>query len=173
MVYALTQENMKNVNSRIAQDGRFYLLSPEVLKIQEIGLRTSEAITRDDITVLVPNSMITTSKVINWSHQSERTRFNIKVGVAYGSDTKLVSKILMDCAEEHTLLNKTRKGFVNFKEFGESSLDFELYFWASEIFRIEIVKSDLRFMIDKAFRENGITIPFPQRDVHMKPSLNK
>jgi len=69
--------------------------------------------------------------------------------------------------EEHTLVSKSRKGLVMFKDFGDSALIFELYFWTNEIFRIEILKSDLRYMIDKSFRENDIRIPFPQRDVHM------
>jgi len=96
-------------------------------------------------------------------------RFGITVGVAYGSDTKLVSKLLLKCLDEHSLVSKQRKGFVSFKDFGDSALVFELYFWTTEIFRIEIVKSDLRYMIDKSFRENGITIPFPQRDLHIIP----
>ena len=100
-------------------------------------------------------------------------RFSVKVGVAYASDTKLVSKLMMNSAESHSLVSKQRKGFVGFKNFGDSALEFELYFWTTEIFRIEIVKSDLRFMIDKAFRENGITIPFPQRDLHIiQPQQN-
>lgn len=136
-------------------------------KVKKITLRNSTVITRDDYTIIIPNKKFVTENVINWSHHNNIMRFSIQVGVAYGSDTKLVSKLLMACAEEHSLISKSKKSFVNFNDFGSSSLDFELFFWTDEIFRIEILKSDLRFMIDKAFRENGITIPFPQRDLHV------
>lgn len=136
-------------------------------KVKKITLRNTTVITRDDYTIIIPNKKFVTENVINWSHHNNIMRFHVKVGVAYGSDTKLVSKILMECADTHSLINNSRKGFVSFKDFGDSSLNFELYFWTTEIFRIEILKSDLRFMIDKSFRENGITIPFPQRDLHI------
>ena len=145
-------------------------------KVKKITLRNTTVITRDDYTIIIPNKKFVTENVTNWSHHNNIMRFHVKVGVAYGSDTKLVSKLLMECAETHSLINNSRKGFVSFKSFGDSSLNFELYFWTTETFRIEILKSDLRFMIDKAFRENGITIPFPQRDLHIvqptKENLN-
>ena len=73
----------------------------DVVKIQDIGLRTSKGLNRDDISIIIPNSLITTNKVINWSHQSKKTRFRIDVGVAYGSDVDLVIKILEESAFEH------------------------------------------------------------------------
>ena len=73
----------------------------DVVKIQRIGLRTSEAMNRDDIVIILPNSLITTNKVINWSHQSKKTRFKINIGVAYGSDIDLVLEILRKSALEH------------------------------------------------------------------------
>ncbi len=136
-------------------------------KVQKITLRNTTLITRDDYTIIMPNKKFITENVTNWSHNNNIMRFSVRVGVAYGSDTKLVSKLMMNTAEAHSLVSKQRKGFVGFKDFGDSALIFELYFWSTEIFRIEILKSDLRFMIDKAFRENGITIPFPQRDLHI------
>lgn len=136
-------------------------------KVEKITLRNTTLITRDDYTIIMPNKKFITENVTNWSHNNNIMRFSVRVGVAYGSDTKLVSKLMMVCAESHSLVSKQRKGFVGFKDFGDSALIFELYFWSTEIFRIEILKSDLRFMIDKSFRENGITIPFPQRDLHI------
>lgn len=135
--------------------------------VKKITLRNTTLITRDDFAIIMPNKKFITENVTNWSHHNNIMRFKIEVGVAYGSDTRFVSKLLMACAEEHSLVSKQRKGFVGFKDFGDSALIFELYFWTTEIFRIEILKSDLRFMIDKTFRENEITIPFPQRDIHV------
>ena len=135
--------------------------------MKKITLRNTTLITRDDYVIIMPNKKFITENVTNWSHHNNIMRFSVNVGVAYGSDTKLISKLLMNCLEEHSLISKQRKGFVAFKDFGDSALVFELYFWTTEIFRIEILKSDLRFMIDKTFRENNITIPFPQRDVHL------
>lgn len=139
-------------------------------KVKKITLRNTTLITRDDYSIIIPNKKFITENVTNWSHHNNIMRFKVEVGVAYGSDTRLVSKILLSCAENHSLVSKQRKSFVGFKNFGDSALMFELYFWSTEIFRIEVLKSDLRFMIDKSFRDNKITIPFPQRDVHFYQS---
>ena len=96
------------------------------------------------------------------------TRFRITVGVAYGSDTKLVKEVLLDCANNHEYVAKRPKPSVRFIDFGESSLGFELLFYSANMFRIERVKSDIRFYIDAKFRQNNIHIPFPQRDLHIK-----
>ena len=134
--------------------------------VKEIGLRTSVVETRDNISLLIPNSKLTNEALINWSHNEKKTRFDVKVGVAYGSDIQLVKKLLLDCAAKHTSVVDSPKPIVRFTNFGDSSLDFELLFWTLNTFRVEDTKSDLRFLIDAAFRENGVTIPFPQRDVH-------
>lgn len=138
----------------------------EVGIVKEIGLRTSTIETRDNITLLIPNSKFTNETLINWSHHEQKTRFDVQVGVAYGSDVELVKKILLQCAVDHKLIVNSPEPIVRFTDFGNSSLDFELLFWTTNTFRVEDTKSDLRFMIDAAFRKQGITIPFPQRDVH-------
>ncbi len=136
--------------------------------VKEIGLRTSLIETRDNITVVVPNSKLVTDNVINWSHLDEKVRFQINVGVAYGSNTKLVKEILLKVVGEHPEIVEHPNPFVRFTNFGDSSLDFEVYFFSRNFIRIEDVKSDLRFEIDHAFRENNVEIPFPQRVVWMK-----
>lgn len=136
--------------------------------VKEIGLRTSLIETRDNITVVVPNSKLVTDNVINWSHFEEKVRFKISVGVAYGSDTKLVKKLLLDIAANHPSVNEIPSPFVRFVEFGSSSLDFELHFFSRNFITIEDIKSDIRFEIDKAFRDNEVEIPFPQRVVWMR-----
>ncbi|MBC35790.1 MAG: mechanosensitive ion channel protein MscS [Bacteroidetes bacterium] len=140
----------------------------DIVKMTEIGLRTSKGTNRDDISVIIPNSSITTSKVINWSHQIMKTRFKVDVGVAYGSDLPLVEKVLKEAAQEHPLVIAKEKVDVWFIGFNNSSLDFQVLFFSENVFRIEKVKSDIRKIIDRKFRENKIAIPFPQLDLHVK-----
>lgn len=140
----------------------------DVVKIEHIGLRTSTAVDRFDVHIIIPNSIITSNKMINWSHQTKKTRFNIKVGVAYGSDVDLVMKLLHDSALEHPQVKGSGDILVRFIDFGNSSLDFEVLFFSQETFRIENIKSDIRKAIDKKFREHKVTIPFPQMDVYLK-----
>ena len=140
----------------------------DIIKIEEIGLRTSKGLNRDDISIIIPNSLITTNKVINWSHQSKKTRFKINVGVAYGSDVDLVFKVLKESAVEHPELKDEKLVDVRFAEFNNSSLDFQILFFSENIFRIEKVKSEIRKTINRKLKENNITIPFPQMDLHLK-----
>ena len=142
-------------------------------RVKEIGIRTSKILTRENVIYIIPNSQIISDKVINWSHAETRTRFYVNVGVAYGSDTTLVKKVLLDVAAAHHDLCKKPIPFVRFNDFGESSLDFQLFFWTRKNFLVENIKSDLRFDIDNRFRENNITIPFPQRDLHFMSRFPK
>jgi small-conductance mechanosensitive channel len=137
-------------------------------KVKEVGLRTTILETREDIVVNIPNQKLTSQNVINWTQNRRSIRFAIEVGVAYGSDTRLVEKILIECAKKHPAVNKKQAPVVHFTGFGSSALEFKLLFYCSELFRIERIKSDLRFSIDAAFREKQITIPFPQQDVYIK-----
>lgn len=141
-------------------------------KVEEIHLRTSKVLTRDDVVVIVPNSSFTSENVINWSHNSFKTRFGVHVGVAYGSDVELVKDLLIDAAKEHNDIESIPEPIVYFRNFGDSSLDFEILFYTEESFRVERIKSDLRFAINKKFKEHNVTIPFPQRDVHLYNNLS-
>ena len=140
--------------------------------VKQINLRTSKVRTRDGIVMIVPNSQLINDRVINWSNSNKLTRFHVGVGVAYGSDVEKVRDILIKCGNDHDSISSRVKPIVMFKEFDDSSLNFDLIFWSDEVWKIEVVKSDLRFAIDKAFRESEVTIPFPQRDLHFKNSLN-
>jgi len=140
----------------------------DVVKIQSIGLRTSKGLNRDDISIIIPNSLITTNKVINWSHQSRKTRFRIDVGVAYGSDVDLVIKLMEESAFEHPDIFDRDFVEARLVNFGNSSLDFQVLFFSKNIFRIGKVKSDIRRIINKKFAENNVTIPFTQMDLHLK-----
>jgi len=143
-------------------------IDDDIVRIQEIGLRTSTGSNRDEITIIIPNSLITTNKVINWSHQSKKTRFKINVGVAYGSDVDLVSKILKESTLEHPDISDENLVDIRFLDFGNSSLDFQILFFSENIFRIEKEKSDIRKIINNKFTENNISIPFPKMDMHFK-----
>lgn len=134
-------------------------------KVSAIGLRTSVLQTQSNSTVLVPNSKLISENIINFSHQDAKTRYFISVGVAYGSDTELVKNLLLQAAEEHPQVLKHPKPLIRFTEFGNSSLNFELHFWTLDNFTIDNLRSDLRFIVDRIFREHNISIPFPQQDV--------
>ncbi len=135
-------------------------------RVKQIRIRTSLIETRANIIIVVPNSKLVSENVINWSHNRQLTRFVIKVGVKYGSDVELVTKCLIEAASEHGKVSSRMQPQARMVNFGDSSLDFELLFWSYEMFMIEFVKSDLRISINKKFNENGIVIPFPQRDLH-------
>ncbi|PID93128.1 MAG: hypothetical protein CSA95_08790 [Bacteroidetes bacterium] len=137
-------------------------------EVKEMGLRTTKIRTRDDIFMMVPNHQFITQPVINWSHFNQNTRFNVEVGVAYGSDVSKVEKLLLDCAIQNKRISSSPKPFVRFHNFGNSSLDFQLFFWTEETFKVENIKSEVRFSICQAFSEHGIQIPFPQQDVYIK-----
>ncbi len=144
-----------------------------IATVQEIKIRTSQVITREDIVIIIPNHKLINDNVINWSQNRKAVRFNVNVGVAYGSDIELVKKLLLEAAQEHpgTVKDEAYKPFVRFINFGESSLDFQIFFYSKEKLLFENIKSDLRFLIDKKFRENNITIPFPQRTLHFKSGV--
>ena len=144
-----------------------------VARVERIDVRTSKVVTRDGNFIIIPNSTLTRDNLINWSHSSQLTRFKVEVGVAYGSDTKLVREILQDIASRHPEVSNTRPVIVRFADFGDSALNFEIFFWAMQTWTIETVKSDLRFEIDRRFREAKVTIPFPQRDMHIKSDATK
>jgi len=157
----LLVEGSVRVNDILEIDG-------EVLKVQKIGVRASEVINRDDIEKFLPNSLLVSNKITNMSHDIKFTRFIINVGVAYGSDVDLTIKLLGEAAREHRESHHQKPPKARLSNFGESSLDFELLFWSTNMFRIRNVKSDIRRKIIRKFEQNNIQIPFPQRDVHVK-----
>lgn len=149
-------------------------VSGQVCKVKEIELRTSKVTTRDDITIVIPNHKFISEDVVNWSLQKKITRFHITVGVAYGSDVKAVEKALIEAANEHPLVinDNNHKTFVRLLDFGDSSINFEVLFYSINNFRIETTKSEIRFAIVDKFKKYGITIPFPQRDLHIVSGLD-
>lgn len=141
-------------------------------RVFEIKLRTTRALTRDDKVIIIPNHKFITDTVYNYTQNHKTTRETVQVGVAYGSDTRAVEKILLECAAAHPEVLKHPKPFALFENFGDSSLDFGLYFFVRDSFVDPKIKSALRYAIDDRFRESGVTIPFPQRDVHLFNTSN-
>ncbi|GGD16117.1 MULTISPECIES: mechanosensitive ion channel family protein [Flavobacterium] len=139
----------------------------KVCKVEKISLRSTKAVTRNQRVMVIPNHKFLTDILFNWTQNSNIIRENIEVGVAYGSDTELVKQILIACATKHESVLKIPEPVVMFEDFGDSSLDFAVYFFVDDAFTVPRVKSELRFEIDKQFRANKVSIPFPQRDVHL------
>lgn len=138
----------------------------QIGKVERIQLRTTRAVTRDNRVLIIPNHKFMASILYNWTENGTLTRESVVVGVAYASNINRVKEILIDTASEHPLILKKPAPLVLFNAFGESALEFELLFSINRSFESNIVKSDVRFAIDKAFRENTIEIPFPQRVIH-------
>lgn len=137
-------------------------------KVQHIGARSTIINTRDDVTIIVPNSQFISEQVVNDTLSTDQIRYHVNVGVSYGSDPRLVEEVLLKVASEHKEVLKTPAPKVFFKDFGNSSLDFTLTIWISEHWFYEAILSDLRFAIIEGFREKDIEIPFPQMDLHWK-----
>ena len=138
--------------------------------VKKINLRTTLVETPDNITIIVPNSKLLENDVINYSYGDSRIRLQVPVGVAYGSDCEKISEILLNVADENAKVLKDPKPKIWFREFGDSSLNFLLLCWipnAAEKFNII---SEINYAVDKKFRENGVEIPFPQRDIHIRSS---
>ena len=139
----------------------------KVGRIEIIKLRTTRAVTLDNKVLIIPNHLYLESSVFNWTQNGTITRESVNVGVAYGSDTKLVEKLLIEAASSHNDVLKAPPPMVMFTEFADSSLNFKLVFTLNDSFKSSLPKSDIRFKIDELFRENNISIPFPQRDIHI------
>ncbi len=145
----------------------------EICKVEFIFIRTSQLKTIEGKMIIVPNSGLTKENVVNWSISDKVTRFHIDVSVAYGTDTSLVKDTLYKCALNHPMVDKNRNILVLLDDFGEYSLKFKVFFWVKNTWEIINIKSDIRYMIDHDFKENGIKIPFPQRDLHLMSDYRK
>ena len=141
---------------------------PVVAKIIKINVRTTQIETRNGNVLIIPNNKLTQEYVENWSHGSPLSRFIIEVSVAYGTDTELVKDLMKMAALGHPKVHKNLEVLVRMKNFGDNGVEMEVLFWAEQSWDVNTFKSDIRFEIDRLFREHKVTIPFPQRDVRMK-----
>ena len=159
---------------RSVQVGDIIELEGKVGRVEEIKLRTTRAATADNRVLIIPNHLYLTNSLYNWTQNGNTTRESVDVGVAYGSDVQLVKKLLLEATNDNMDVLDFPEPRVLFTDFGESSLNFRIVFTVNDSFNARFPKSDIRFEIDRLFRENNISIPFPQRDIHIiqKPDQN-
>ncbi len=139
----------------------------KVGRVEEIKLRTTRAVTIDNKVLVIPNHLYLENSLYNWTQNGTTTRESVSVGVAYGSDVQLVKQLLLQAASTHPEVISIPEPTVIFTDFGDSSLNFKIIFTINDSFKALYPKSDIRFEIDRLFRENNISIPFPQRDIHI------
>lgn len=150
-----------------AHVGDIIEIDGKVGRVEEIKLRTTRAVTIDNKVLIIPNHLYLTNSLYNWTQNGTSTRESVSVGVAYGSDVDLVKKLLLQAAKEHPKVLKFPPPLVLFTDFADSSLNFKLIFTLNDSFTAAIPQSEIRFKINKLFKDNNISIPFPQRDVHI------
>jgi len=140
--------------------------------VVRIGARSTEVVTNDNITIIVPNAKFITENIINWSHNDRKVRFHIPVSVAYGTDIDLVERLLLEVADSIPDVLKEPPPGIRLMEFGDSGLGFELRVWSTTlIHRKGVLISRLNIAIYKAFAEHGIEIPYPRRDLTVRSSI--
>ncbi|MGH7182819.1 MAG: mechanosensitive ion channel family protein, partial [Nitrospiraceae bacterium] len=144
-------------------------VGPVTGDVVNISLRATTVVTNDNIAVIVPNSEFVSSRVTNWSYTDRDVRFNFPVGVSYRSDPEVVRRLLLQVADQHAGVLKNPKPDALLQEFGDSALNFVLRVWTRQYSTTpDTLRSELSFMISKMFKEHGIEIPFPQRDIHIR-----
>jgi len=136
--------------------------------VKKINVRSTEIETFDRGSVIIPNSTLISESVLNWTHTDAIGRARIAVGVSYNADPEKVEQVLLECARANKRVLSYPQPYVVFRDFGASSLDFELRVYIPDVNYVLTVGSELRFAIFKALKDAGIEIPFPQRDVHVK-----
>ena len=141
-------------------------LDGKVGRVENITLRTTRAVTRDNKVLVIPNHKYLTTTLFNWTENNKVTGESINVSVAYETDIQKFKKIIIEVAVQHPDVIKTKDPILLFQDFGESSLDFTLIVFTENAFKGGIIKSDIRFAIEQALRLNNIEIPFPQRVIH-------
>lgn len=153
----------------------FVSIEGQIGRVKKISMRSTDILTLDNISIIVPNSKFIENSVTNWSYGDPRIRLHCPVGVAYGSDIPKVKEVLMSVAQAHKDVLAKPEPEVRFVQFGSSSLDFDLLVWIDEPEKQFLLHSQINYAIDAAFREAGITIPFPQTDVHVQltPAIEK
>jgi len=147
-------------------------IEDKIGRVEEIKLRTTRAVTIDNKVLVIPNHLYLTNSLYNWTQNDTSTRESVSVGVAYGSDVQLVKKLLLEVANKHPEVLSQPEPVVLFTDFGDSSLNFKLIFTLNDSFKAQFPSSDIRFEIDRLFRENNVSIPFPQRDIHIIEKKN-
>jgi potassium efflux system protein len=152
--------------------GDYVTLAGQWAQIKSLGPRATIIQTFDRSEIIVPNSDLIANPVTNWTLSDRRMRIVIPVGVAYGSDVQVVLQILMDCAMASANVSRMPEPLVMFKKFGDNALEFELHVWIHDIDERHKVRSALHQDLERRLRDAGITIAFPQRDIHIRSEGN-
>ena len=155
---------------RPVQKGDFVIIGDTVGEVHEIRMRATRIVTRDSVAIIVPNNELMTERVINMSRPGSVYRAKVKLTVAYGSDVERVRDTLLEVVAGHGEVLDKPEPDVFFLDFGDSGLEFAVTVWLDDAEHEPRILSELRFAIDRAFRSANITIPFPQRDLHLKSS---
>ncbi|WP_200867405.1 mechanosensitive ion channel domain-containing protein [Leptolyngbya sp. Heron Island J] len=159
---------------RPIQVGDFIKIGDLVGIVKQVGARSTEINTLDQVTIIVPNSRFLESEVINWSHGDPVSRLRVPVGVAYGSDIAQVKTALLEAVKRHPEVLLRPKPEIWFQSFGDSSLNFEIMVWTGDPRKQFRVKSDLNYAIEDSLRRHGLEVPFPQQDLHLRsPQLDE
>ncbi len=148
--------------------GNVVEIGGEVGTVQKIGIRSTVIKTRDNVELIIPNSNFLTEVVTNLTHTENLIRVRVSVGVSYNSNPREVKQVLLDVAASQPAVLKEPPPTVQFIDFGNSSLNFDLLVWTNEAIRDLVLSSDLRFEIWEALAAHNIEIPFPQRDLHIR-----
>jgi small-conductance mechanosensitive channel len=142
-------------------------------RVQSIGIRSSIIRNWSGADVIVPNGHLISNKLTNWTMSDQLRRLELKVGAKYGSDVEKVMEVLLGCAKEHQHILVSPAPYVLFTDFGDSHLEFELRCWTSNYGAWIDIRSEINVAIDKAFKKEGIEIPYPQRDLHIVSDFTK
>ncbi len=160
---------------RSIQAGDTIQIGSTLADVRKVTIRNTVVQTRDNATLFIPNSDLITHQLTNWSHRDRRVVREVLVGVAYGTNTEKVRELLLEAARSHPQVLSHPSPLVFFWDFGVSTLDFKIRFWIKNVDHDSRVLSDMRFQIERLFREGGIEIAYPQQDLHLRtaPALEK
>ena len=156
---------------RPIKEGDWIIAGDQQGVVRKIGIRATEVRTFQNASVIIPNAKLISDPVTNWLFKDRTGRGEIRIGVAYGSDTAKVKEILLEAAKAHPKVRPVPPPSVLFKDFGDSALIFDLRFYLSDMYDVITVPSDIRFDIDQRFRAENVEIPFPQRDLHIRSPI--
>jgi small-conductance mechanosensitive channel len=157
-------DNTVKVNDVIEVDGI-------VCRVKEIKIRTTTVMTREDKCIILPNSAITSGKVVNWTYSHLTSRFEVHVNLPFNVDVPAIMGLLKEVTLEHKAVSRIPEPSIRITKFADSFVEITVMFWCSEVFRVENIKSEIRVMIFKALQENGVEFPLPQRIVHVNREL--
>ena len=137
----------------------------QIGKVENIKLRTTRAVTRENKVLIIPNHKFLISTLFNWTENGVITKESVTIGVSYDSDVDKVTQLLLDIVKQNDKVLGDPEPFVIFNDFGDNALQFQVFFALDSSFQSNVVKSDIRYAIFKVFQKENINIPFPQRTI--------